>query len=151
MIDGVQTKQLVAHADERGFLMELLRADDPIFAGFGQCYISLNYPGVVRAWHYHRLQDDLITAAQGMVKIVLYDSREGSPTKGKVEEYFVGDNHRLLVRIPIGVMHGYKTIGVSPSIIINFPTRAYNAAEPDEYRLPWDAPEIPYDWALKNH
>ena len=150
MIEGVEIKQLKANADERGFLMEILRENDDIFQRFGQVYVSLNYPGVVRAWHYHKLQDDLIAGLKGMIKLVLYDGREGSPTKGQVEEYFLGEQNTILVKIPVGVMHGYKTIGVEPSLLINFPTKAYNRAEPDEYRLPWDTPEIPYDWALKN-
>ncbi|MBI2909935.1 MAG: dTDP-4-dehydrorhamnose 3,5-epimerase family protein [Chloroflexi bacterium] len=150
-ISGIQIKQLIPHPDERGLLVELLREDDDVFSHFGQCYASLNYPGVVRAWHYHKLQDDLITAVKGMVKLVLYDGREDSPTKGAVEEFFIGEQNRVLVRIPTGVMHGYKTIGVETAIIVNFPTRAYNAAQPDEYRLPWDSEEVPYDWALKNH
>ena len=150
MIDGVQVKQLTAHADERGFLTELLREDDDIFEHFGQAYVSLNYPGVVRAWHYHRLQDDFITAVKGMIKLALFDPREGSPSKGTVEEYFIGENNRILVRIPTGVMHGYKTIGTEPALLINFPTRAYSREQPDEYRLPWDSREIPYNWELQN-
>ncbi|MFH1487149.1 MAG: dTDP-4-dehydrorhamnose 3,5-epimerase family protein [Chloroflexota bacterium] len=151
MISGVQVKQLKPHADERGFLMELLREDDAIFSHFGQCYVSLNYPGVVRAWHYHKKQDDLITAVKGMVKLVLYDGRDDSLTKGTVEEYFLGEQNHLLVRIPVRVMHGYKTVGTEPATIVNFPTKAYDPTQPDEYRLPWDSREIPYDWALKNH
>jgi len=150
MIAGVEIKQLKPNADERGFLMEILREDDELFAHFGQVYVSLNYPGVVRAWHYHKLQDDLMAVVKGMIKLVLYDAREGSPTQGQVEEHFLGEHNNILVKIPIGVLHGYKTIGVEPSLLLNFPNRAYNRTQPDEYRLPWDTPEIPYDWALKN-
>lgn len=150
MIDGVEIKQLKPNADERGYLMEILREDDEIFRHFGQAYVSLNYPGVVRAWHYHKLQDDFIAVVKGMIKLALYDAREGSPTKGQVEEHFLGEQNNILIKIPVGVMHGYKTIGVEPSLLINFPTRTYDHAQPDEYRLPWDTEEIPYDWALKN-
>ncbi len=150
MIPGVEIKQLKPNTDERGFLMELLREDDDIFEHFGQAYVALNYPGVVRAWHHHKLQDDFMVVVKGMIKLALYDAREGSPTKGQVEEYFLGEQNTILVRIPVGVLHGYKTIGVEPSLLINLPTKTYNRAEPDEYRLPWDTPEIPYDWALKN-
>ncbi|MBI2303413.1 MAG: dTDP-4-dehydrorhamnose 3,5-epimerase family protein [Chloroflexi bacterium] len=150
MIQGVQIKHLTRHADERGYLMELVRRDDAIFETFGQCYIAMNYPGVVRAWHYHKLQDDIFAAVKGMVKVVLYDPREDSPTRGQVEEYFLGENNPILLKIPVLVIHGYKTIGLEPSLLLNFPTRPYNPAQPDEYRLPWDSPDIPYDWALKN-
>ncbi len=150
MIDGVKTKQLKINADERGSLMEILRCDDEIFAKFAQVYVSLNYPGVVRAWHYHRKQDDNFVVVKGMVKVALYDSRPDSPTKGELNEFFLGERNNILVKIPKGVMHGYKTIGVEPSLLLNFPTELYNRDEPDEYRVPHDSDEIPYDWALKH-
>ena len=149
MIEGVRIKELRAHADERGALMEILRSDDEIYSAFGQVYVSYNYPGVVRAWHYHRHQDDLWTVVKGMVKAVLYDAREGSPTRGTVEEHFIGEQNRLLLRIPTGVIHGYKTVGNETALLLNFPTRPYNREEPDEYRLPFDSPEVPYDWAIQ--
>jgi len=149
MIEGVRVKELKAHADERGALMEILRSDDEIFSAFGQVYVSYNYPGVVRAWHYHRHQDDLWTVVKGMVKAVLYDAREGSPTRGTVEEHFIGEQNRLLLRIPVGVIHGYKTVGSETALLLNFPTRLYNREEPDEHRLPCDSPEVPYDWAIR--
>ncbi len=150
LIEGVQVKQLMPNADERGFLMEILRCDDDIFEKFGQVYVSLNYPGVVRAWHYHRKQNDFFVVVKGMIKVALYDSREDSPTRGEVNEFFLGENNRILLRIPIGVMHGYKTMGVEPSLLLNFPTEPYDRQQPDEYRLPWNTTEIPYDWSLKN-
>ncbi|NLC57864.1 MAG: dTDP-4-dehydrorhamnose 3,5-epimerase [Armatimonadetes bacterium] len=151
MIEGVQIKQLVAHADERGALMEILRNDDPIFSSFGQVYVTSNYPGVVRAWHYHRYQDDLWAVVKGMVKAVLYDNREGSPTRGELNEFFLGEQNRILLRIPAGVLHGYKTIGVETALLLNFPTHVYDHQAPDEYRLPPDSPEVPYDWAIRMH
>ena len=150
LIEGVQVKRLMPNADERGFLMEILRCDDDIFEKFGQVYVSLNYPGVVRAWHYHRKQNDFFVVVKGMIKVALYDSREDSPTRGEVNEFFLGENNRILLRIPIGVMHGYKTVGVEPSLLLNFPTEPYDRQQPDEYRLPWNTTEIPYDWSLKN-
>jgi len=149
MIDGVRIKKLEPHADERGCLTEILRSDEEIFERFGQIYVSLNYPGVIRAWHYHKKQEDLWAVVKGMIKAVLYDAREGSPTRGEVQEVFMGEQNPILLRIPIGVLHGYKTIGVEPSLLINIPTRPYDRSEPDEYRLPYDSDEIPYDWAIK--
>jgi dTDP-4-dehydrorhamnose 3,5-epimerase len=149
VIEGVEIKQLTKHADERGSLMELLRCDDAIFRKFGQAYVSLNYPGVVRGWHYHRKQDDHIAVVKGMAKVALYDAREGSPTQGQVDEFFLGEQNNILLKIPMGVMHGYKTVGVEPSLLINFPTEPYDPQQPDEYRLPWDTDQIPYDWAIK--
>ena len=150
MIHGVAVKKLVRHADERGYLMEMLREDDAVFERFGQSYVALNYPGVVRAWHYHREQTDHFVAVKGMVKVALYDAREGSATHGEVQEFFLGDNNPMLLKIPPGVFHGYKTIGTEPSLLVNFPTHAYNRAQPDEYRVPWDSPDVPYDWEVKH-
>ena len=149
MIDGVIIKKLAGHADERGCLTELLRSDEEIFENFGQIYVSQNYPGVIRAWHYHKKQNDFWAVVKGMVKAVLYDSREDSPTHGEVQEVFLGEQNMVLLKIPVGVMHGYKTVGVEPSLLLNLPTRAYIASDPDEYRLPFNTNEIPYDWDIK--
>ncbi len=146
MIDGVVVKQLKVNVDERGALTEILREDDPVFERFAQVYVSLNYPGVIRAWHYHKKQTDFFAVVKGMVKAALYDARESSPTKGEVNEFFIGERNNILLRIPVGVYHGYKTIGVEPSLLLNFPTMLYNYSEPDEYRRdPFD-PEIPFEW-----
>ena len=146
MIEGVAVKQLARHADQRGYLMELLRSDDPIFSKFGQCYVSMNYPGVVRAWHWHEKQDDYFVVVKGMIRVGLYDQREGSATQGEVNDFYLGENNTILVKIPVGVVHGYKTIGMEPSLLINFPSEAYDPNEPDEYRLPWNTDQIPHDW-----
>ena len=148
MIQGVEVKQLTRHADQRGFLMEILRNDDPIFTKFGQCYVSMNYPGVVRAWHYHEKQDDFFVVVKGMIKVGLYDMREGSPTRGEVSEFYLGDNNNIVLKIPVGVAHGYKTVGVEPSLLVNFPSEMYDREEPDEHRLPWDTDQIPFDWEV---
>ena len=149
MIQGVEIKQLTRHADERGFLMELLRNDDPIFSKFGQCYVSMNYPGVVRAWHWHQKQDDFFVVVSGMIKVGLYDMREGSPTRGEANELYLGDNNNIVLKIPPGVVHGYKTIGVAPSLLVNFPSELYNREQPDEFRLPWNTDQIPFNWEIE--
>ena len=149
MIQGVEIKQLKPYADERGYLMEMLRADDPIFETFGQSYAALNYPGVIRAWHYHKEQTDLWVCVKGMIKVGLYDAREDSPTKGEAQAVHMGEHNYILLKIPTGVYHGYKTIGVEPSLLINFPTKPYNREHPDEYRVPFDSPDIPFDWEIR--
>ena len=100
MIEGVKTKVLKVIPDERGRVMEILRADDELFLKFGQVYITTTYPQVVKAWHYHKVQTDHIVAVQGMIKLVLYDPRENSPTKGEVNEFFIGVHNPLLVQVP---------------------------------------------------
>lgn len=148
-IEGVQVKQLNMHCDERGGLMELLRSDDPIFQKFGQAYVSITYPGVVKAWHYHKKQTDYIVVVKGMSKMVLYDDREDSPTKGVINEFFLGEHNHILITIPPGVIHGQKPYGAEPSYLINFPTEPFSLEDTDEYRIdPFDK-DIPYEWALK--
>lgn len=150
IIDGVEIKQLKTIADERGYLMEILRNDDKMFLKFGQGYITTSYPGVVKAWHMHQIQTDFQCVVKGMGKIVLFDDRPNSPTKGVVNEFFAGERNNILIKIPVGVWHGVKCIGEEMLILVNFVTETYNREKPDEYRLPYDTEKIPYDWALKN-
>jgi len=150
MIEGVVVKPLRVIPDERGFLMEMLRSDDELFEGFGQSYVTAAYPGVVKGWHYHKKQTDHFVCLHGMAKVVLYDQREGSPTFGRVQEFFMGERNPILLKIPRLVMHGFKAVGTEMAMIVNFPTELYNYQEPDEFRVPWNSPDIPYDWGLRN-
>lgn len=129
--------------------MEILRNDDEVFEKFGQVYVSLNYPEVIRAWHYHKRQTDIFCVVNGMAKVVLYDSRKDSPTKGEINEFFIGENNPALVKIPPEVLHGYKTIGGEPALLLNFPTEVYDKNKPDEYRVPYDSKEVPYNWDIR--
>jgi dTDP-4-dehydrorhamnose 3,5-epimerase len=149
-IAGVKTKPLRLIPDERGWLMEILRADDgDLFAKFGQVYVSATYPGVVKAWHYHKVQTDNFACVSGMVKLVLVDTRPGSSTEGAVNEFFVGEQNPLLVQVPNLVYHGWKCISEGTAIVVNVPTEPYRYDEPDEFRL---APHgtLPYDWSRKD-
>ncbi len=150
MIDGVKVKKLRVIPDERGRLMEMLRSDDELFIKFGQVYMTTGYPGVVKAWHYHKKQVDNFVVIKGMMKIVLYDSRENSPTKGEINEFFMGDHNPILLQIPALVYHGFKCISGEEAIVVNCPTEVYDYREPDEYRLDPHSGEIPYDWARKD-
>ena len=149
MIDGVKLKELAVIPDERGYLMEILRNDDEIFEQFGQSYITTCYPGVVKGWHHHKEQSDFFACLKGMIKLVLYDNRENSSTKGEVNEFFIGEKRSLMVKIPPFVLHGFKTIGEEMAIILNQPTQPYNIKKPDEYRIPYDSKDVPYDWEIK--
>jgi dTDP-4-dehydrorhamnose 3,5-epimerase len=150
MIHGVITKKLKPIPDERGRLMEVLRSDDEMYKKFGQVYITSAYPGVVKAWHYHKKQDDNFTVITGMMKVVLYDSREDSPTKGEVNEFFMGDHNPILLQIPKLVYHGFKCISDREAIVMNIPTEPYNYKNPDEYRLDPHTKDIPYNWSRKD-
>ncbi|HNQ77890.1 MAG TPA: dTDP-4-dehydrorhamnose 3,5-epimerase family protein [Acidobacteriota bacterium] len=151
MIEGVKTKKLNLIPDDRGRLMEILRTDDEAFDQFGQVYLSTTYPGVVKAWHFHKLQKDNFACVKGMIRLVLADTRESSPTKGEINEFYIGELNPTLVQVPIGVYHGWKCVGTEEAFIINVCTKTYNYKEPDEYRLPaHDNSLINYDWSTKD-
>ncbi len=150
LIQGVRTKALKVVPDERGRLMEMLRADDELFLKFGQVYLTAAYPGAVKAWHYHEKQTDHFVCVRGMMKVVLYDDREGSPTRGVVNEFFIGDHNPLLVQIPPLVFHGFKCVSEHEALVINVPTETYDHAKPDEFRVDAHDPRIPYDWARQD-
>jgi dTDP-4-dehydrorhamnose 3,5-epimerase len=148
-IDGVKTRALRRIADERGWLMEILRADDELFAKFGQVYVSATYPGVVKAWHYHKRQTDNFACVAGMVKLVLVDTRPGSPSEGAINEFVIGVQNPVLVQVPHLVYHGWKCIGTETALVVNVPTEVYRYEDPDEFRL---APHgtLPYDWSHRD-
>lgn len=147
MIEGVGVKKLNPVRDDRGWVTEILRADDELFERFGQVYLTVAYPGVVKAWHMHRKQTDCFALIGGRALIALYDDREGSSTRGELIDYVVDESAPLLIKIPPGVYHGYKALGDRPAYIINTPTKPYNRENPDEHRLPHDSEIIGYDWS----
>lgn len=148
MIAGVNIKKLKIISDERGWLMEILRCDDIFFNKFGQVYLTTAYPGVVKAWHFHKIQTDNITCIYGEMKVALYDSRKDSSTYKEVNEFFIGIKNPILISIPPLVYHGFKAIGLEMAYFLSIPTEAYNYEQPDEYRLPPDTKDIPYNWIL---
>lgn len=150
MIEGVKVKDLKVLPDERGLLMEMWRSDDPDFQRFGQCYITMVYPGVVKAWHYHKKQTDHFVCVGGMAKVALFDDREDSPTRGEINDFVIGWQRQRMIIIPNNVYHGFTAVGTEPAFIINVPTELYNYSEPDEFRRPFDDPAIGYDWGVKN-
>jgi dTDP-4-dehydrorhamnose 3,5-epimerase len=149
MIEGIKVKDLKVIPDERGRLMEMLRCDDNLFVKFGQVYMTTTYPHVIKAWHYHKLQYDSFVVLKGMIKLVCYDSREGSKTLGEVNEFFIGEYNTKLIQIPPFIYHGWKCISDSEAMILNIVSEPYNYSNPDEFRQPYDSPEIPYDWTIK--
>jgi len=150
MIDGVKVKKLLVIPDERGRLMEILRADDEMFRAFGQVYMTTAYPGVVKGWHYHKEQSDNMAVVRGMMKIVLYDAREASKTRGEVNRFFAGEHNPILVHIPPYVYHGFKCVSPEEAIVVNVPDRVYHYDDPDEFRVDPHENDIPYDWDRKD-
>jgi dTDP-4-dehydrorhamnose 3,5-epimerase len=150
MIEGVKVKELKVIPDDRGSLMEMFRSDDPDFQKFGQVYMTMVYPGVVKAWHYHKKQTDHFVCVSGMAKVALYDDREGSPTRGETNTFVIGWQRQRMVIIPPGVYHGFTPAGPDPAHIVNIPTELFDYDEPDEFRKPANDPEIGYVWDVKN-
>jgi dTDP-4-dehydrorhamnose 3,5-epimerase len=145
-IRGVVVKELVRYCDERGYLLEVLRDDDGLLSRFGQSTYTLTYPGVIKAFHWHRHQDDLWFIAQGEARVVLHDLREDSPTKGVTQVIYAGEHRPLLILIPAGVAHGYQVLGSKPLGLFYHTTRSYDPRNPDEERIPYDDPAIGFDW-----
>jgi dTDP-4-dehydrorhamnose 3,5-epimerase len=150
LIDGVGIRTAKVIPDERGRLGEIMRADDKWFQKFGQLYFTTTYPGVVKAWHYHKIQTDHFYVVKGVVKIALYDGRKDSPTYGAVNELYLGEYCPGLLRIPPGILHGWMCVGKKEAYIINLTTELYNYKQPDEHRVNPHDNEIPYDWTRKD-
>jgi dTDP-4-dehydrorhamnose 3,5-epimerase len=148
MIAGVAVRALRRIPDERGMIMHMLRADDPHFERFGEVYFSTVYPGVVKGWHRHREMTLNYAVVSGMIKLVLYDEREQSPTRAEVMEVFVGEQHYALVTIPPGVWNGFKGVGTTSAIVANCATLPHDPAEIE--RLDPFSPRIPYRWDLRH-
>jgi len=148
MIDGVLIIPLKQIPDERGKVMHMLRSDDKHFEKFGEIYFSVVYPGVIKGWHLHTKMTLNYAVISGMIKLVLYDKRENSKTKGKLMELFVGEDNYVLVKVPPGIVNGFKGIGMKPSTVANCATIPH---DPDEIiRIDPFTNDIPYDWSLKH-
>lgn len=150
LIEDVVFKKLNVIPDERGRLTEILRCDDKDFIKFGQIYLTTAYPGVVKGWHYHKIQYDNFAVIKGMMKIVLYDNRDNSKTKGEINEFFMGIHNPCLLKIPPYVFHGFKCISDEEAMVLNCPTELFNYDKPDEYRIHPHDNDIPYDWSRKD-
>ena len=146
MINGVKVKPLTKLCDERGMIMHMLRNDDEDFEEFGEIYFSVAYPGVIKGWHKHTEQTQNYAVVQGMIKLVLYDDRPDSSTNKEIMEIFTGYDNYQLIRIPPGVINGYKTIGINSSIVANCPTLPHHPDEMERFS-PLEE-KVPYKWDL---
>lgn len=148
MIEGVLIHPLRQIPDERGKVMHMLRADDPHFEKFGEIYFSVVYPGVVKGWHLHHKMTINYAVPFGSIKLVLYDDREGSRTRGEIQEVFLGESNYSLVRVPPEIWNGFKGIGVTHAIVANCATVPHDPSE--IVRLDPFSDKIPYDWGLRH-
>jgi dTDP-4-dehydrorhamnose 3,5-epimerase len=147
LIDGVVVREVLHVPRDHGIITELYRPEwDPTGFPVVHAYQSRLYPGAIGAWSCHAHTVDRLFINQGNLKVVLYDGRDVSRTAGLVNELYVGDARPALVILPIGVWHGLQNLGDGDALVLNFPSEAYNYADPDHYRLPSDTSEIPYIW-----
>lgn len=148
MIDGVQIIPLKRIPDERGTIMHMMRADDPHFKQFGEIYFATVYRDVVKAWHWHREMTLNYACIFGRIKLVLYDDRPTSPTRGELMEIFLGPENYSLVIIPPEVWNGHKGLADPYSIVANQCTHVHDPRR-SERISPFDS-HIPYEWDVKH-
>ncbi|AEP13774.1 MULTISPECIES: dTDP-4-dehydrorhamnose 3,5-epimerase family protein [Chloracidobacterium] len=148
MIDGVAVRPLRQIPDERGKIMHMLRADAPHFERFGEIYFSCVYPGAIKAWHIHKAMTLNYAVIVGRIKLVLYDDREHSPTRGELMELFIGDGNYALVTIPPRIWNGFKGIGTETAIVANCATLPHDPEEIE--RMDPFTDRIPYRWDIRH-
>jgi dTDP-4-dehydrorhamnose 3,5-epimerase len=149
MIAGVQVIPLRRIPDERGTILHMLKCTDPHFQQFGEIYFSTIYPGVVKGWHKHREMTLNYACVEGRIKLVLYDDREDSATKGKLMEIFLGPDHYSLVVIPPNLWNGFKGMSAPYAIVANCCTHPHDPSR-SERMDPFNN-FIPYRWDVRHH
>ena len=150
LIDGVKIRPATTLHDDRGSLCEILNpAWDFHRAPIVYVYQFTIRPGRVKGWHQHHLHDDRIFLSQGTVKVVLYDDRADSPTRGMINEIVRHEHERTIMVIPAFVFHAHQNIGTSDALFISMPTRGYAHEDPDVFRLPLETDAIPYRFEQK--
>jgi len=152
LIAGVK---IVAHSvwpDDRGYFLEVLRSGQGLVAEFPkestQVSAALSYPGTIKAFHFHRHQTDCWVPVAGMFQVALVDLRRASPTFGARNTMYAGILRPWQFLIPPGVAHGYKVLGANPGLLVYVTDRFYNPD--DEGRIPYNDPQIQYDWETQH-
>ncbi len=145
LIDGVVTRRSITHPDERGTLTEVFNpawdlSDEPLV----YVYQITIRPGQIKGFVLHRTYNDRLFFSLGTVKVVLYDDREGSPTRGMLNELFFGEHNRGHLVIPSNVWHAVQNVGNTDALFVNCPTKPYNHEDPDKWALPKDSDVVPY-------
>ena len=147
-IDGLRIVPLRRIPDDRGTVWHMLKATDPHFLGFGEIYFSSVYPGVVKAWHRHREMTLNYCCIVGNAKVVVYDERDGSPTRGELQEVFFGRDNHCLVQVPPDTWNGFTAVGPGEALIANCCTHPHDPSR--STRLdPWQN-HIPYSWKVRS-
>lgn len=150
MIQGVKIKQLKINYDDRGFFSEIFKFGEEGFFEVKQTSYTETYPGVIKAFHWHKKQWDAWFVMKGMAQVVLHDLREGSPTHKQTQVIYAGEKNPALISIPPGVAHGYRVLGNEKIGLFYHTSETYNVENPDEERIPWNDSQIGFDWTTKN-
>ena len=157
LLAGIRMARLPVWPDDRGYFLEVARLGRDWAQDFGvlgsaegavQVSATLSYPGTIKALHYHCRQTDLWAPVAGMFQVCLYDLRVDSPTFARTNTLYIGYLRPWGLRIPPGVAHGYKVLGSEPALLVYVTDRFYDPT--DEGRLPYDDPDINYDWELQH-
>jgi dTDP-4-dehydrorhamnose 3,5-epimerase len=152
LIADIEVNPFPVWPDDRGYFLEVARLGQGLVSDFptGSTQVSaaLNYPGIIKAFHYHKFQTDYWVPAAGLLQVALVDLRRGSRTYGAKNTLYVGALRPWQIRIPPGVAHGYKVIGEQPSVLVYITNRLYDPK--DEGRIPYNHPGIAYDWELQH-
>jgi dTDP-4-dehydrorhamnose 3,5-epimerase len=142
---GVTFRPAPTHVDDRGWVVEAFdprwgwHADPLVFA-----YVFSIRPGRIKGWGMHREHEDRYFILSGHMRVVMFDERPESPTRGLVAQVVLSETNRRLMNIPAGIWHASENIGSSDVVVVNFPTMAYRHEAPDKYRLPLDSDRIPF-------
>jgi dTDP-4-dehydrorhamnose 3,5-epimerase len=143
LIEGVLVKPCKKLVNERGFLQEVLRADEGVLPELGQTYFTQTRIGIVKAWYRHHRQVDTQFVVTGTMRMALYDDRQASPTTGQINEWVISASDPFLIRVPPGVWHGFKAEDAD-LLLLHINSGAYDFNHTDEDRLPPDSDLIPY-------
>ncbi len=147
MIEGIRIKKVKVNEDERGNFREIIRCDENMMDDVKQVSVGKTKPGIIKAFHCHKNQDDLFHVLRGNLLVVLYDGREDSKTNGETQTIFLGESYEpQIVFIPRGVFHGYKVLGEKSAEVLYLMNTVYNHENPDELRIDFKDPSINFNW-----
>lgn len=149
MIEGVKIKPIKRFSDDRGFFSEIIKFGEETFTEVKQTSYTETYPGVIKAFHWHRKQYDVWFPVKGSMQVVLYDMRDDSLTKGETQVIYAGENNPQLILIPPYVAHGYRVLGSEPASLFYHTSEVYDPVNPDEERISWNDSKIGFDWETK--
>tara|TARA_B100002019_G_C20844667_1_gene391630 strand:- start:58 stop:504 length:447 start_codon:yes stop_codon:yes gene_type:complete len=148
MIEGVKILKKQIISDERGKILHMLRNDDENFSKFGEIYFSIVYPKIAKAWHIHQKMTLNYVAVYGEIKLVLFDDRTNSKTKGEIQEIFLSNNNHYLVTIPPFIWNGFCSTNNELAVLANCSDIPHDKEEIK--RIPFNDRRIPYSWKFKD-